>query len=111
MGHLHGPETENEGGVSVNKDTLRISCQPLKGQTVGPNTNLLLLQEILYFCSAAVYKATRLFEMNVKQFYTWHNNIIHYILIISEVTVGCCSMSKPRSPTLRLLLLLNAFIL
>lgn len=110
MGHLHGPETENEGGVSMNKDTLGISCQPLKGQTVGPNTNLLLLQEILHFCSAAVYKATRLFEMNVEQFYTLHNNIIHYIIIF-EVTVGCCSMSKPRSPALGPLLLLNAFIM
>lgn len=54
MGHLHGPEAENEGGVSVNKDTLgnllpapeRSHCRskhkPAAAAAVARDTSLLL---------------------------------------------------------------------
>lgn len=54
MGHLHGPEAENEGGVSANKDTLgnrlpapegsdcRSKHKPAAAAAVARDTSLLL---------------------------------------------------------------------
>lgn len=54
MGHLHGPEAENEGGVSANKDTLgnllpapegsdcRSKHKPAAAAAVAWDTSLLL---------------------------------------------------------------------
>lgn len=51
MGHLHGPETENEGGVRGTKGLWESAASHWQGQTTGPitETTAAVVKELLYF--------------------------------------------------------------